>query len=144
MDSIVKYCLWVCPRNSDIFQCLIRLTWMVFKIGGKWLYRYWCMRCCFHDLFKIARSIFFFRFLQDFCPFVSLESMQCIHWVVLRLAHLGRNAVLFCRRDQISRVNSFINISINNFLRFAIKSLIRFVFWYDHHRLGNSQHIHNL
>ena len=37
--------------------CLIRLTWIVFMIGGRWPYS-WCLAgCCRQDLFKIARSI---------------------------------------------------------------------------------------
>ena len=37
--------------------CLVRLTWILFVIGGRWPYS-WCLvgRCC-QDLFKIARSI---------------------------------------------------------------------------------------
>ena len=33
--------------------CLVRLTWIVFVIGGRWPYSW----CCRQDLFKIARSI---------------------------------------------------------------------------------------
>ena len=37
--------------------CLIRLTWIVFVIGGRWPYS-WCLVGCYRqDLFKIARSI---------------------------------------------------------------------------------------
>ena len=36
--------------------CLVRLTWIVFVIGGRWPY-IWCLvGCCRQDLFKIARS----------------------------------------------------------------------------------------
>ena len=37
--------------------CLVRLTWIVFVIGGRWPYG-WCLvgYCC-QDLFRIARSI---------------------------------------------------------------------------------------
>ena len=37
--------------------CLVRLTWIVFVIGGRWLYSWCLVRCCRQDLFKIARSI---------------------------------------------------------------------------------------
>ena len=38
--------------------CLVRLTWIVFVMGGKWPYS-WCFEgCCLHILFNIARSIF--------------------------------------------------------------------------------------
>ena len=37
--------------------CLVRLTWIVFVIGGRWPYS-WCLVGCYRqDLFKIARSI---------------------------------------------------------------------------------------
>ena len=37
--------------------CLVRLTWIVFVIGGRWPYSCCLVRCCRQDLFKIARSI---------------------------------------------------------------------------------------
>ena len=43
-------------NSSLLFQqcpaCLVRLTWIVFVMGGKWPYR-----CCLQDLFNIARRI---------------------------------------------------------------------------------------
>ena len=37
--------------------CLVRLTWMVFVMGGRWPYS-WCLVGCYRqDLFKIARNI---------------------------------------------------------------------------------------
>ena len=37
--------------------CLVRLTWIVFVIGGRWPYSLCLVGCCRQDLFKIARSI---------------------------------------------------------------------------------------
>ena len=37
--------------------CLVRLTWIVFVIGGRWPYSWCLMGCCRQDLFNIARSI---------------------------------------------------------------------------------------
>ena len=37
--------------------CLVRLTWIVFVIGGRWPYSWCLVGCCHQDLFKIARSI---------------------------------------------------------------------------------------
>ena len=37
--------------------CLIRLTGIVFVIGGRWPYSWCLVGCCRQDLFKIARSI---------------------------------------------------------------------------------------
>ena len=37
--------------------CLVRLTWIVFVMGGRWAYS-WCLAgCCRQDLFNIARKI---------------------------------------------------------------------------------------
>ena len=37
--------------------CLVRLTWIVFVIGGSWPYSWCLVGCCRQDLFKITRSI---------------------------------------------------------------------------------------
>ena len=37
--------------------CLVRLTWIVFVIGGMWPYSWCLVECCRQDLFNIARSI---------------------------------------------------------------------------------------
>ena len=37
--------------------CLLRLTWIVFVIGGRWPYSWCLVVCCRQDLFKIAHSI---------------------------------------------------------------------------------------
>ena len=37
--------------------CLVRLTWIVFVIGGRWSYSWCLVGCCRQDLFEIARSI---------------------------------------------------------------------------------------
>ena len=37
--------------------CLVRLTWIVFVIGGRWPYNWCLVGCCRQDLFKIAHSI---------------------------------------------------------------------------------------
>ena len=48
-------------RSSLLLQqcpaCLVRLTWIVFVMGGRWPYS-WCLVGCFcQDLFNIARNI---------------------------------------------------------------------------------------
>ena len=35
--------------------CLVRLTWIVFVIGGRWPYSWCLVGCCHQDMFKIAR-----------------------------------------------------------------------------------------
>ena len=37
--------------------CLVRLTWIVFVMGGRWPYSWCLVECCRQDLFNIARSI---------------------------------------------------------------------------------------
>ena len=37
--------------------CLVRLTWIVFVMGGRWPYNWCLVGCCRQDLFNIARSI---------------------------------------------------------------------------------------
>ena len=37
--------------------CLVRLTWIVFVIGGRWPYSWCLVGWCCQDLFRIARSI---------------------------------------------------------------------------------------
>ena len=37
--------------------CLVRLTWIVFVMGGRWPYSWCFVGCCRHDLFNIARNI---------------------------------------------------------------------------------------
>ena len=37
--------------------CLVRPTWIVFVIGGRWPYSWCLVGCCCQDLFRIAISI---------------------------------------------------------------------------------------
>ena len=39
-------------------SCLVRLTWIVFVMGGRWPYSWCFVGCCLQDLFNIAHSIF--------------------------------------------------------------------------------------
>ena len=49
--SLISSCLLLqqCPA------CLVRLTWIVFVIGGRWPYSWCLVGCCCQDLFRIAR-----------------------------------------------------------------------------------------
>ena len=38
-------------------ECLVRLTWIVFVMGGKWPYSWCLVGCCRQDLFNIALNI---------------------------------------------------------------------------------------
>ena len=46
--------------------CLVRLTWIVFVIGGRWPYSWCFVGCCCQDLFRIARSNEFSRVSYNF------------------------------------------------------------------------------
>ena len=41
--------------------CLVRLTCIVFVMGGKWLYSWYLVGCCRQDLFNIAHIILVLR-----------------------------------------------------------------------------------
>ena len=41
--------------------CLVRLTWIVFVIGGRWPYSWCLVGCCRQDLFKIAHRNNYFN-----------------------------------------------------------------------------------
>ena len=57
--------------------CLVRLTWIVFVIGGRWPYSWCLVGCCRQDLFKIARSILVQLPSSFFSSrFVSVHVMQ--------------------------------------------------------------------
>ena len=47
--------------SSLLFQqcpaCLVRLTWIVFVMGGRWPYSWCLVGCCRQDLFNIARRL---------------------------------------------------------------------------------------
>ena len=43
---------------QQCLACLVRLTWIVFVIGGRWPYSWCLVGCCRQDLFKIARSTY--------------------------------------------------------------------------------------
>ena len=64
--AFARPCVWVHKSTSLMSSslllqqcpaCLVRLTYIVFVIEGRWPYS-WCLeRCCRQDLFNIARSI---------------------------------------------------------------------------------------
>ena len=47
--------LFTLPQQCP--ACLVRLTWIVFVMGGKWPYRCCFVGCYLQDLFNIAHSI---------------------------------------------------------------------------------------
>ena len=53
--SIGVHHLWARPCFSS--SVLVRLTWIVFMMGGRWPYSWCLVGCCRQDLFNIARNI---------------------------------------------------------------------------------------
>ena len=54
--------------------CLVRLTWIVFVIGGRWPYSWCLVECCRQDLFSIASKTFLCNFRLASPPAVLLAS----------------------------------------------------------------------
>ena len=52
---------------SQCPACLVRLSWIVSLMGGRWLYSYCFVGCCLHDLLNIA---FLCNCRQAFSPYV--------------------------------------------------------------------------
>ena len=46
--SIRVHHLWVHPCFSSSLACLVRITWIVFVIGGRWPYSWCLVGCCRH------------------------------------------------------------------------------------------------
>ena len=53
--------------------CLVRLTWIVFVMGGKRSYSWCLVGCCLHDLFNITRSILVYL------PSIFFSSRLVVH-----------------------------------------------------------------
>ena len=54
--------------------CLVRLTWIVFGIGGRWPYSWCLVGCCRQDLFKII--YYHFCFQLYFISFLQLHRLK--------------------------------------------------------------------
>ena len=57
--------------------CLAHLIWMVFEMGGRWLYSFSFVRRCFQDLFNTAHSILV-HMLSSFLS-ICLVSIHVAH-----------------------------------------------------------------
>ena len=56
--------------------CLVRLTWRLFVMGGRWLYNWCFVGCCCQDLFNIACVIAVYLLFESFCLRPSGASIQ--------------------------------------------------------------------
>ena len=59
--------------------CLVRLTWIVFVIGGRWPYSWCLVGCCHQDLFKIARSILIWKQKRKILQYLFSGHNASIH-----------------------------------------------------------------
>ena len=57
--------------------CLVRLTWIVFVMGGRWPYSWCLVGCCHKDLFNTARNILVL--LPSSFSSSRLVSVQVVH-----------------------------------------------------------------
>ena len=55
--SIRERHVWFPPGFSSSVPHVLFVFFMVLEMGGKWLYRCCIVKCCFLDLFRIARNI---------------------------------------------------------------------------------------
>ena len=57
--------------------CLVRLSWMVFVMGGRWPYNCCFVCCCLQELFSTARSILVWLPLSFFS--ICIVSVHVMH-----------------------------------------------------------------
>ena len=57
--------------------CLVRLIWMISKMGGRWPYSCCFVGCCYQDLFNVACSILVHLPSSFFS--IRLVSVQVVH-----------------------------------------------------------------
>ena len=92
-------------------QChagLVRLTWVVLEIGGKWPYNCCFVGCCFQDFFNIASTFFCCSF--SLC--ILSAYMWCTHRVVF----------IFSNRSDFHMIDS-LSIAVHAFTRRILISL---------------------
>ena len=73
--------------------CLVRLTWIVFVIGGRWPYSWCLVGCCCQDLFKIACSNnHYYLFACSHMVSIFLFNSNNFHIVICiyQVHHIGR------------------------------------------------------
>ena len=56
---------------SFIIQALVRLTWIVFVMRGRWPYSWCLMGCCRQDMFNIAQPNMFAKSKVSFIQYIQ-------------------------------------------------------------------------
>ena len=69
--------------------CLVRLTWIVFVMGGRWQYSWCLVGCCLQDLFNTACSILVE--LNNYIQIICIDRNTQNHISVYKLFVLDRN-----------------------------------------------------
>ena len=91
--------------------CLVRLNWMVCKMGVKWPYSCCFVVCCFQDLFKYhfcvvpIQLLFFFFFLSK--PVVGIQVLQ--PYCSTDMATTWKKSILFYQRSNFHVID---NVSV--------------------------------
>ena len=86
-SSCLSSSMWRGPQELSLMSsslhlqpcpaCLVRLTWIVFVIGGRWPYSCCFVGCCLQDLSNIARSILVYLPSSFFS--ICLVSVHVMH-----------------------------------------------------------------
>ena len=81
--------------------CLVRLTWIVFMMEGRWPYSWCLVGCCLQDLFNIARSILV-KLPSSFfssCLLASIQQYWYDHCLEETAFHLKEKIVCCTHRN---------------------------------------------
>ena len=102
--------------------CLVHLTWMALKMGGKWPYNCCFVGSCFEDLFSIACSILM-QFLSSFfhIRFVSINVLHLCNSTDTSSA-CEKSCFILLDKSDFHMVDS-LSIAILAFVRCILTSL---------------------
>ena len=108
-------------------QCpiyLVLLTWIVFVMGGRWPYSCCFGKCCLHDLFNIANSIFV-QLPSSFFT-IRLVSVHAVHpYSSINTTAANKNCFSFHRSGLTSRCPIYsLSIAVHAFARHVLMSVL--------------------
>ena len=83
--------------------CLVRLTWIVFVIGGRWPYSWCLVGCCRQDLFK-SLNIYTEHFFFKYCLWLQTK-LYYIYIYIYILSHVRsiRNPLIVFNKNEAIR-----------------------------------------
>ena len=94
--------------------CLVRLIWIVLKIGGMWPYSCCFVGCCYENLLNITCSILLQSRLA-FSLYGLSASMWCIHIVELTRPLLGKKFHFILSDKSDFHMIHYLSIVVNAF-----------------------------